>query len=259
MEESVSIAARESDLLLCQDRAVGNPNEARPVLLAHRGGAQEGSPNSLEAIRSARAHGAGGVEIDVNESEDGTLFVVHDAVYTTAARWISDLAGHDLPPVDGIEWSRRDLADAVEAASADDLVVYLDLKSIRRTGVERILREWNEPIRAGRMILASTRGEVLAYVAERVPAATTSFLYYDPQLDIKSLASFVRPTYIHPCFDHLRDPLRSVDEHFVERARALDFGLVSWSENDGGRVGRLADLGFDYICTDDLDTATAAI
>lgn len=236
-----------------------NRDHVQPVLLAHRGGSQEGSPNSLEAIQSAKTHGAGGVEIDVNESGDGRLFVVHDAAYKTADRWISEFGIDGLPSVDGVVWTQRSLDDAIAAALMDGLMVYLDLKSIRRTGVERILRDWQDPVHAGQIILASTRGEVLSYIIACDSAAKTAFLYYDPQLDVKSLASFVEPTYIHPCFDHLRDPLRSVDEHFVERARALGFGLVSWSENDDSRVRRLADLGFDFICTDDLGMAVSAI
>jgi len=203
--------------------------------------------------------GAGGVEIDVNESRDGSLFVVHDAAYETLDRWISDLSEDALPQVDGINWQRRGLGDAIGAALTDEMVVYLDLKSISRSGVEGILQDWKAPIRAGRVILASSRGEVLSFVAAVEPEAETSFLYYDPQLDLKSLASFVSPTYVHPCFDYLRDPFKSVDEHYVDRARALGFGLVSWSENDLSRAKRLVELGFDFVCTDDLATTADAL
>lgn len=53
-----------------------NGRQRRALVLAHRGG-DVGQPNSLEAIRSAAARGADGVEIDI-QLTDGRLIARHD-------------------------------------------------------------------------------------------------------------------------------------------------------------------------------------
>lgn len=49
---------------------------ARVGPIAHRGGKPE---NTLAAIRSAKAHGASGVEVDVRFTKDGHPVLIHDS------------------------------------------------------------------------------------------------------------------------------------------------------------------------------------
>jgi glycerophosphoryl diester phosphodiesterase len=56
---------------------------ARPLVLAHRGGALEAPENSVEAFERAIRLGYDGVELDVRCSKDGIPVVVHDE----AAPW----------------------------------------------------------------------------------------------------------------------------------------------------------------------------
>ena len=46
---------------------------------AHRGSIHQAPPNTLEAIKRAKAAGLSGVEIDVRMSSDGVLVLSHDA------------------------------------------------------------------------------------------------------------------------------------------------------------------------------------
>ena len=48
-------------------------------ITAHRGGAGVAPENTLAAIRQAIAAGADWIEIDVQESQDGVVVVVHDS------------------------------------------------------------------------------------------------------------------------------------------------------------------------------------
>ena len=52
---------------------------ARPIALAHRGGAREATENSPTAFAHAVGLGFGYIETDVRASADGTCFVLHDA------------------------------------------------------------------------------------------------------------------------------------------------------------------------------------
>lgn len=59
--------------------STGNPWVGRRVFgWAHQGGAKEGPPNTLWAMRRAREAGAHGLEVDVHRTADGVLVVAHD-------------------------------------------------------------------------------------------------------------------------------------------------------------------------------------
>lgn len=229
------------------------PNGTSRVL-AHRGGSQAARPNGSDGVRSAAGLGAHGVEIDVNETADRRLFATHDSFSASHARWVSDLSDADML-ANGVQ----PLNEVLAVASENSLLVYLDVKSVSRVGLDELLRREHETINTGQIIIASSRAEILAHVHEAMPSAVTSLLYYDTRLDLSSVVDFIQPTLVHPCFDHLRDPLRTIDDGFVARARAHGLGLVSWSENDAHRLRRLVDLGFDFVCADDVAIAVTAV
>lgn len=52
--------------------------EARPMIIAHRGGSREAPENTLAAFRNAIRVGAKFVELDVQLSSDGEMVVIHD-------------------------------------------------------------------------------------------------------------------------------------------------------------------------------------
>jgi len=52
--------------------------ERRPFCWAHQGGAREGPSNTLHAMRSALAHGADGLGLNVHRTSDSALVVCHD-------------------------------------------------------------------------------------------------------------------------------------------------------------------------------------
>ena len=227
-------------------------------MMAHRGGRHGGAPNSIDAITHACDVGAGSAEIDVNETADGVLVATHDAI-AGGAGWITEQSYVDLLAGDPDEWSHRRLEDVVGYTLSRSTVAYLDLKAVSPAGLKHITATWPGAIEAEQVIFAAARGDVIAWLGANLPNVSTSFLYYDRLLDLRSLDGFMKPTYVHPCFDHLSDPFRSVNEEYVERARSLGFNLVSWSENDPERIGRLAELGFDFICTDEPELAKGVV
>lgn len=218
--------------------------------MAHRGGRHGGAPNSLEAIAHACDVGAGSIEIDVNETIDGVLLSTHDAI-TGGQGWLSEQRYDDLVSADPTAWEGRRLEGVIDYVLSRSAVPYLDLKAVTPEGLKRIAGNWPAEVGSGQLVFASARGDVVAWIGEHLPDAATSFLYYDRLLDLRALTGFMAPTYVHPCFDFLREPFRTMNEAYVERARSLGYGLVSWSENEPERITRLYELGFDFICTDE--------
>lgn len=50
-----------------------------PILIAHRGASQEAPENTLAGVRLGWEQGAEAVEVDVQQSRDGHIMVIHDA------------------------------------------------------------------------------------------------------------------------------------------------------------------------------------
>lgn len=235
-----------------------NELSTTPVVMAHRGGRLGGDPNTVEAIAHACDVGAGSAEIDVNETADGVLLATHDSVVSENS-WVSEHTFDDLVAMNAAEWGRRRLEDVVDYTLARSAVAYLDLKSITPTGLKYIAHRWPEAMADRRLVFASARGDVVAWIGDHIEGAATSFLYYDRLLDITSLAPYLSLTYIHPCFDHVRQPFRTLTEQYVDRARSLGYGLVSWSENDSERIARMGALGLDFVCTDEPELAATTL
>lgn len=189
------------------------------------------------------------MEIDVNETADGRLVSTHDALVDD--RWISEQTYQELVALDSDHWQAQQLPTVVDYILAGDAIAYLDLKAVSPKGISGIARQWQSEVKDGQIILACGRGDVLAWIGTNLPIAQTSFLYFDPLLDLGMLSGFMSPTFAHPCFDYLREPMKYLDAEYVARARHLGFGLVSWSENDPDRISQLGAFGFDFVCTDE--------
>jgi glycerophosphoryl diester phosphodiesterase len=79
----------------------------RPVIVAHRGGAAVAPENTLAAARQAIADGFDWIEIDVHESRDGQVMVIHDKDLKRVGKtervvWATDAA--ELEKVDVGSW-----------------------------------------------------------------------------------------------------------------------------------------------------------
>lgn len=71
----------------------------RPWILGHRGAPGNALENTLESFASARRQGANGIELDLQLSRDGTLFVFHDWTLERLAgdpRSVEALAAEEL-------------------------------------------------------------------------------------------------------------------------------------------------------------------
>lgn len=76
----------------------------RPLIIAHRGGAQESTENTIGAFQRAAKIGADGIETDIRLTRDGVVVVYHDDYFgrveglapTQRTRLVSDLTYSEL-------------------------------------------------------------------------------------------------------------------------------------------------------------------
>src|SRR3954447_5325932 len=98
--------------------AAPNPWLARRIIgFAHQGGALEAPPGTLQAMRTALAHGAAALEFDLHLARDKSLVIHHDRVVASGDRSLT-IADHTL---DELRAVLPDLAilDQVVAAFPD--------------------------------------------------------------------------------------------------------------------------------------------
>ena len=89
-------------LLMAVAGAAGSEAADRPAIAAHRGGARLWPENSLTAFRGALGLGVDLVELDVHQTRDGEVVVVHDPTLertTTGRGAVRELTWAELSPV----------------------------------------------------------------------------------------------------------------------------------------------------------------
>ncbi|HKP85141.1 MAG TPA: glycerophosphodiester phosphodiesterase family protein, partial [Blastocatellia bacterium] len=94
-------AAGQSQIQSAARAAAGT---ARPLVIAHRGGAMESTENTIAAFQRAARIGADGIETDIRLTRDGVVAVYHDDYFgrveglapAQRTRLISDMNYSDL-------------------------------------------------------------------------------------------------------------------------------------------------------------------
>jgi glycerophosphoryl diester phosphodiesterase len=113
------------------------PAGAKPLAIAHRGGALLAPENTAEAFRAAAAIGAEFVETDLRLSADGALVCLHDADLSRIAGDPHLVADTDLPTLRALVPAMMTLDEAI-AASAP-LGLLLDVKLTDPAVLPRLL------------------------------------------------------------------------------------------------------------------------
>lgn len=229
-----------------------------PSVMAHRGGAALGPENDPATLAAAAAAGATSVEVDLVQTADGALVMLHDATVTVggARHWVRDLRLDEVvTATGGPPGTHRDLLAAcaelgigcyaeVKAAGTQALDVFVD--DVVAAGLEELV------------CVASFRADVVAHVARR-GELDTSWLFHDPGTDPRAMAEDLGCTFVHPCFDLFPHMVDLMAGPWTDRLWAAGLGVVSWSTVDPVLMARLADAGVAALCTDDPRTVPAAL
>ena len=120
--------------------------EVRPLIIAHRGASAEAPENTVAAFRLARRYRAGLVELDVHQTKDGRLVVIHDATLrrtTGCEATVGHLTLAQLRRLDAGSWFsprfRGEPIPTLEEALASlgsRMGVNIELKAGRYPGME---------------------------------------------------------------------------------------------------------------------------
>jgi glycerophosphoryl diester phosphodiesterase len=245
--------------------------EGWPTNFAHRGASLRAPENTLEAFRLAARSGAGGLELDVHMTSDGSIVVIHDdsvdrttegtgLVRRMTLQELQSLdAGYRFTPDGGIAYPHR--GQGVRVPELGEVLrhfpghkVNIDIKE-EQTGVEAALLETIEGADAGdRVLVVSEMPAVVERIRELSGNAISTGasrqeigVFY--RLSRLRLEFLVRPPY-----DALQVPVEYggrevVTPRFLKAAHDRGVRVDVWTIDDLDEMRRLLDLGVDVIMT----------
>jgi len=222
------------------------------AVTAHRGSSRRAPENSLSAIRQAIAEGADFAEIDVQQTADGQVVLLHDTDLMRVAgvdRKIWEISYPELAELDAGSWFAPEfkderiptLAQAIREAG-DRIKLNIELKFNGHD--DQLVRQVVEVVRAhgfeSRCVITSLTldGVIEAKrLDERLPVGHIFF---------RALGDVTRLDV-----DFLSLNADQVDDPLVASAHDAGKQIHVWTVNDPRRMSPMIDLGVDNIITDE--------
>ena len=250
-----------------------------PINVAHRGGADIAPENTLEGFRKGLEVGAGVLELDVHQTADGHLVVIHDETVDRTTDGSGPVREMTLAEVKGLDAGYRFTRDGGETyphrgravtvptleevyREFPDVPINVEIKGEARPGIEEAV--WRGIREAGAedrtLVVSENWGAIRRFrEASGGRVATASSRVELVTFDLLSrlrLSGLSRPAY-----QALQGPefypgplqVRAVTPGFVRAARKLGLRVDVWTINTEERMRRLLALGVDGIMTDRPD------
>lgn len=239
------------------------------IVVAHRGASGHAPENTLAALRLARERGADMAEIDVRQTADGALVVLHDAslrrttdvaeIYPHRRTWnVRDFTLAELRRLDAGSWFGAGFAgeriptlqECLQVLREEGLGALVELKVQRgdRALAHRLAdeirtdRHWREAGADGRLILQSFDWVILRGMAGDVPGLHTAALGKTyGRYGLRRIAQYAR--LINPHYLRVSAP-------YVRHAHDQGLSMFGWTANNHPAIRRLIRDGVDGIITD---------
>ena len=226
---------------------------AETQITAHRGGALKAPENTLSALEYTWECGADCAEIDVQETEDGELILLHDNSFKRTAGLDKNVWEMEYPEVEkldaGISFHNKFRGEKIP--TLDEVLNFcrrgLDLNiEIKYNGknkgiVNKVVRTIREHNFQEHCVVTSLNYQFLEQIKKTAPEIRTGYIMTMTYGSISQVdaADFFSVKYTY------------VDEAFVKEAHSLGKEVHAWTVNYRGDARRMLDMGVDNIITDD--------
>lgn len=228
----------------------------------HRGASEFYPENTMASFRGAKALGADWVELDVQQSKDGQIFVLHDTnlARTTGVNADTWTMNYDeIAKLDAGSFFSKDfageriplLSEVVDFAKENDVKLNIELKP---TGYETDFEKCVvDEIRAAgmenRCVITSQVYEVLENVKAYDESITTVYVMSLAYGDISQLTAA----------DHFSVEASNVTETLVSQVHNAGKQLYVWTVKKQESILQMIDLNVDNIITDDIKLAKRCV
>jgi len=230
------------------------------LVIAHRGAAAVAPENTMASVEEALAQGADFVEIDVQETADGEIAVIHDSDFMKIAGVnlkIWDATWGQLEEIDVGSWFSPEFSDQrvphlrdVIERSSGEAKVDIELKYYGHDeNLEQRVVDIVEQLGAvDEVILMSLKYDAVVKMHALRPDWTVGLLTATAVGDLTALEA-----------DFLAVNAPLATRHFVRRAHQRDKDVYVWTINDPVQMFRMMNLGVDGIITDKPGLARSVI
>ncbi|TQS25433.1 glycerophosphodiester phosphodiesterase family protein [Microbispora sp. KK1-11] len=243
-----------------------------PLVVAHRGASAYAPENTVAAFELARGQGADMFELDVQETRDHHLVLMHDTtlgrttdaekVFPGRAPWrVGDLTLAEMRKLDAGSWFSRKasfsrkyageavptLGEALRAMRGSGLGLLLEIKEPRLyPGIEaRVAEEiGRDPAWRGRIVVQSFDWDSMRRFHGLMPGVPIGLLGTPRIAELPGLARFA---------DQINPPYADVTAEYVRRVHRLRMKVLAWTVDDPAAVRRLIGAGVDGVITDRPD------
>ncbi len=248
------------------------PDDAFPVIVAHRGAPSSRPENTLASFEEALRLGARIVELDVRVSRDGVAVVMHDATVdrtTDGAGAVHELTASELTALNAGTPERPErvptLADVLDLVGGRGAVA-LEIKNlpgepgydpVRETAVELVHAELERTGFEGPVLVLSFNPASLGASKELAPDVPTGFLTTEHLPPREALAHAAGAGH-----EMLLPGTRSLipaGPGFVEEVHAAGLRVGTWTADEPREVRMLLDRGVDAVASNDPAMALAVL
>ena len=222
-------------------------------ITAHRGGAWKAPENTISALQYTIDSGADYAEIDVQETKDGELILLHDdSLKRTAGvkKNVWDMTLKQVEKLDaGANFHKKfrgekipEFTEALKFCKGRlDLNIEIKYNGKNKGIVNKVVRAIKENHFEDHCVVTSMNYQFLKQIKKTAPEIRTGYIMTMTYGGVQGMeaADFfsVKHTY--------------VDEKFVTQAHALGKEVHVWTVNYKGDAKRMLDMGVDNIITDD--------
>ncbi len=246
--------------------ATGGAAEPRPWIAAHRGGALLWPENSLTAFQGALGLGVDLLELDVHQTKDGEVVVLHDPTLertTTGRGAVSEQTWGALASL-GLKGATADrlprLRDVLELARDTRVGLLVEIKTgvnrVRYPGIEeRVLARLQAAKLIERATIMAFEWETLERLRALSPTVRLTGLLREREVapvgGVRGAAERLAALKVNDL--GIERTLLSSEAVAAARAAGLTIGV--WTVNAPDELRRALAAGVDYITTDRPDLA----
>ncbi|WP_233507992.1 glycerophosphodiester phosphodiesterase [Spongiactinospora gelatinilytica] len=241
---------------------------ASVVNVAHRGASAYAPENTIAAFALAQEQRADMFELDVRETKDHRLVLVHDAtlarttnverVFPGRSPWaVRDLTLAEIRRLDAGSWLSADyakervptLGEALSAMDGSGLGLMLEIKEPGRypgieTRVARELRRHGAWLKPGRLVVQSFDWDSMRRFHRLLPGVPVALLGTPATGRLAALAEYA---------DMVNVPYGDLTRDYVRRAHARSLKVFAWTVDDSAAIRRLISYKVDGIVTNKPD------
>ncbi|MEZ4870693.1 MAG: glycerophosphodiester phosphodiesterase family protein [Bdellovibrionales bacterium] len=214
-------------------------------IIGHRGAKDELPENTLLGIEKAILAGAQGIEVDVHQTKDGELVLIHDATLdrtTNQTGRVADLTFEEIRRADAGQGEKVPTLEEVLTLTLDKSVhLFIESKIL---GIEKKICELIEKLNAyDHCTVICFNHFFVKQVKEIEPRISTGCLFAGAPIDPLAMLTNAKA-------DLLVTHLLTLDPRVIEQCKKHNIPIAVWDVNSIEAMLYLKNFGIDYAITD---------